>query len=108
MEDPQGTFTVPTGYLTPVAYLWTRTVPCRNCGATVPLHRQTWLRKKSWGFLALRPLPSERDRVVGYELLESSAGEAEEAIREWGFDPTELSTGGETECLFCRAAVLAK
>jgi len=46
--------------------------------------------------------------VVGYELLESSAGEAEEAIREWGFDPTELSTGGETECLFCRAAVLAK
>ena len=29
----------PRGYLTPVAYLWTRTVKCKNpsCGATVPL-----------------------------------------------------------------------
>ncbi len=34
--------------LTPIAYLWTRTVPCPNpsCGATVPLVRQTWLHKK--------------------------------------------------------------
>jgi putative DNA methylase len=33
------------GFLTPVAYLWTRTVKCKNpaCGATVPLVRQTWL-----------------------------------------------------------------
>jgi putative DNA methylase len=108
MEDPQATLAVPTGSLTPVAYLWTRTVPCRNCGATVPLHRQTWLRKKTWGFVALRPIASERDRAVGYELLESSADEADKAIRQWGFDPTELSTGGETECLFCRAAVPAK
>jgi len=30
---------IPPGYLTPVAYLWTRTVRCKNpfCGATVPL-----------------------------------------------------------------------
>jgi len=29
----------PPGFLTPVAYLWTRTVKCKNpaCGATVPL-----------------------------------------------------------------------
>lgn len=35
--------------LTPVAYLWTRTVKCPNpaCGASVPLVRQTWLCKKS-------------------------------------------------------------
>jgi len=34
--------------LTPVAYLWTRTVRCKNpdCGGTVPLARQTWLAKK--------------------------------------------------------------
>ncbi len=107
MEGPQATFAVPAGYLTPVAYLWTRTVPCRNCGVMVPLHRQTWLRKKAGGFVALRPSASERDRRVGYEALESSSRHPDEAIRQWGFDPTELSSGGETECLLCRAAVTA-
>ncbi len=31
-----------------VAYIWVRTVPCRNpqCRSTVPLVRQAWLRKK--------------------------------------------------------------
>ena len=34
--------------LTPFVFLWARTVPCPNpqCGAVVPLYRQTWLRKK--------------------------------------------------------------
>src|SRR5581483_4878938 len=58
MEDSQATLPVPAGQLTPVAYLWTRTVPCRNCGATVPLHRQTWLRQKPGGFVAVRPVAS--------------------------------------------------
>ncbi len=42
-ESAQGELTIPAGYLTPVAYLWTRTVKCKNhdCGATVPLVRQT-------------------------------------------------------------------
>jgi putative DNA methylase len=49
-----------TGYLTPVAYLWTRTVPCKNpgCGAVVPLVRQTWLCKKPGRYIALRISPS--------------------------------------------------
>jgi putative DNA methylase len=44
---------IPPGYLVPVAYLWTRTVRCKNpsCGATVPLVRQTWLCKKRAGML---------------------------------------------------------
>jgi putative DNA methylase len=105
MEHPQGTFTVPAGYLTPVAYLWTRTVPCRNCGATVPLHRQTWLRQKPGGFVAVRPVAVPGEARVRYELLESAAKEAPNALTAWGFDPTDLSKGGETECLFCRAAV---
>lgn len=105
MEDPQGTLAVPAGCLTPVAYLWTRTVPCPNCGATVPLHRQTWLRQKRGGFVAARPLAAPGEGRVGYEILESSAKDAAQAIAEWGFGPTDLSKGGETECLFCRAAV---
>ncbi len=107
MEDPQATLAVPAGQLTPVAYLWTRTVPCRNCGATVPLHRQTWLRHKPGGFVAARPVASSGKGRVRYELLESAAKDAAQAVAAWGFDPTDLSKGGETECLFCRAAVPA-
>ncbi len=47
---------VPGKYLTPVAYLWTRTVKCKNpsCGATVPLVKQTWLCKKKGRYVALK------------------------------------------------------
>ena len=46
----------PIGYLTPIAYLWTRTVRCKNpaCGATVPLVKQTWLCKKKGRYVALK------------------------------------------------------
>ncbi|MEH1892149.1 MAG: DUF1156 domain-containing protein [Nostoc sp.] len=46
--------------LTPVAYLWTRTVKCPNpaCGAEVPLVRQTWLCKKSKKYVALKVIPN--------------------------------------------------
>ncbi len=49
--------------LTPVAYLWTRTVKCPNpsCGADVPLVRQTWLCKKSKKYVALKVIPVEYD-----------------------------------------------
>ncbi|MCX8021235.1 MAG: DUF1156 domain-containing protein, partial [Syntrophorhabdaceae bacterium] len=54
--DPENALTTPSGYLTPVAYLWTRTVPCKNpaCGAVVPLVRQTWLCKKKGRYIALK------------------------------------------------------
>ena len=45
---------MPPGYLVPVAYLWTRTVTCKNpaCKATVPLVKQTWMCKKRGRFVA--------------------------------------------------------
>lgn len=95
----------PPGSLIPVAYLWTRTVPCKNCSAVVPLHRQTWLRKKAGGFVALRPVAVGKEKRVSYELLESAARDEKQAVASWGFDPTDLSKGGETECLFCRSVV---
>jgi len=51
IPDPKG-----YGKLTPVAYLWTRTVKCKNpaCGAVVPLVRQTWLCKKKGKYIALK------------------------------------------------------
>ena len=49
------------GMLTPIAYLWTRTVRCKNpaCGGVVPLARQTWLAQ-NWTF---DNRCSDRDRV---------------------------------------------
>lgn len=105
IEDAEPKGGIPRGYLKPVAYIWTRTVPCRNCNAVVPLHRQTWLRKKSRGFVALRPVADDKEKRVRYERLESTAGEAAQAVAHWNFDPTSLSTGGETECPFCLSAV---
>ncbi len=76
-DDPQQHLKERTGFLTPVAYLWTRTVPCKNpsCGAVVPLVRQTWLcskpgKKDQKGieregkYVALRVLaPTDKKRV---------------------------------------------
>ncbi|MDE2906231.1 MAG: DUF1156 domain-containing protein [Acidobacteriota bacterium] len=52
--------------LAPFMFLWARTVPCPNpqCGAVVPLYRQTWLRRKSTGYVALRPIPRPNRRRV--------------------------------------------
>jgi len=104
--------------LTPVAYLWTRTVRCKNpaCGATVPLVRQTWLCKKKGGkkspgrYVALkmvaqaaslgemeragrRPVPQEKK--VRFEVVEATTQEA------LGFDPSIGSKGGNAICPFC-------
>ncbi len=94
---------VPPGYLVPVAYLWTRTVRCKNpaCGATVPLVRQTWLCKKRQGkqspgrYVALRIIAPRGEKTVRFEVVESSN---EKGL---GFDPAGLSKGGNATCPFC-------
>ena len=85
------------GYLTPVAYLWTRTVRCKNpaCGATVPLVRQTWLCKKPNRYVALRMVaPPGRERVH-FEVVEALS---ENSL---GFDPEGFSKAGNSTCMFC-------
>jgi len=109
---------IPPGYLVPVAYLWTRTVRCKNpsCGATVPLVKQTWLCKKKGGkkspgrYVALkmvaqaaslremgmtgqRPVPQEKK--VRFEVVEATTQEG------LGFDPSIGSKGGNATCPFC-------
>lgn len=89
--------------LTPVAYLWTRTVRCKNpaCGGTVPLARQTWLAKKKGRYVALRPdaeanrHKSWPEKTVRYHVVEATT---EEGL---GFDPTAGSRGGNVACPFC-------
>jgi len=89
--------TVPPGYLVPVAYLWTRTVRCKNpsCGATVPLVKQTWLCKKKGRYVALKTVAPKGEKAVRYEVVESATE------RGLGFDPTAGSEGGNATCPFC-------
>jgi putative DNA methylase len=89
--------TVPTGCLVPVAYLWTRTVRCKNpnCGATVPLVRQTWLCKKKDRYVALRMIAPKGQKQVRFEVVESAT---EKGL---GFDPAGFSKGGNATCPFC-------
>lgn len=88
---------IPPGYITPVAYLWTRTVKCKNptCGAIVPLVKQTWLCKKKGRFVALKINALKDAKRVHFEVIESSTE------RGLGFDPTGFSKAGNATCPFC-------
>ena len=89
--------------LTPFVFLWARTVPCPNpqCGAVVPLYRQTWLRKKPSGYVALRPVPRPDRRRVEFVVVDGSSPAA------LGFDPAEGMRATATRCLCCGSAVSA-
>jgi putative DNA methylase len=84
-----------------VAYYWTRTIPCPNakCRGTVPLYRQTWLRKKSSGYVALKPVPDLARRVVRFEVVHAHTES------QLGFDPSSGSAGSSTVCPFCQTAL---
>jgi putative DNA methylase len=88
---------VPPGYLLPVAYLWTRTVICKNptCKAIVPLVKQTWLCKKADRNVALKVIAPKGEKRVRFEVIESRT---EKGL---GFDPEEGSKGGNATCPFC-------
>ncbi len=88
---------IPPGYLVPVAYLWTRTVICKNpaCKATVPLVKQTWLCKKENRHVALRLVAPANVKRAKFEVVEGRSASA------LGFDPEAGSKGGNATCPFC-------
>ena len=105
---------LPPGYLMPVAYLWTRTVKCKNpaCGAIVPLVKQTWLCKKEGRYVAMKmvadrgtgvpPVNHGQDahatgKKVRFEVVEART---EKGL---GFDPSAFSKAGNAACPFCGA-----
>ena len=96
----------------PVAYLWTRTVKCKNpaCGAIVPLVKQTWLCKKEGRYVAMKmvadrgtgvpPVNHGQDahatgKKVRFEVVEART---EKGL---GFDPEAFSKAGNATCPFC-------
>lgn len=88
---------VTPGYLTPLAYLWTRTVRCKNpsCGASVPLVRQTWLCKKRGRYVALNAIAPKNEKRVRFDVVEVPTQDG------LAFDPEAFSKGGNAACPFC-------
>jgi putative DNA methylase len=98
----QPELTMPGGYLTPIAYLWTRTIRCssRGCNATVPLVRQTWLSKKAGRYIALTITPG-KDGSLQFEVVRSSHRTEAAAIGAFGFNPSEFGKAGNAACQHC-------
>jgi putative DNA methylase len=107
-KDQKNAFTpegkIPSGFLLPVAYLWTRTVTCKNpmCKATVPLGKQAWLCKKKDRKVALMSIASVKEKRVRFEVHEATSASRV------SFDPDQGSEGGSVACPFCRTVADAK
>lgn len=95
--DVQPAYEVRSGYLLPVAYLWTRTVMCKNphCRATVPLAKQTWLCKKPGRYIALKMVAPKGAKRIRFEVVEAHS------VSALGFDPEAGSRAGNATCRFC-------
>jgi putative DNA methylase len=76
----------------PVVYLWSRTVPCPNCGGTIPLLRQYVLsRKRS---ITLKPIIVRELNEVDFEIVVGSTLPDEGG-----------SSHGDVKCLLCQQVV---
>jgi putative DNA methylase len=95
--DQQQRLKARTGFLSPLAYLWTRTVQCKNpnCGATVPLVKQTWLCKREGRNVALKMIAPKGQKRVQFEVVEARSASG------LGFDPEAFSKAGNATCPFC-------
>ena len=90
-SDPDGSV--------PVAYLWSRTIPCPNCDAEMPLIRQYWLARKPKKRVALKPKIDEDNNRVDFEVVEGPDVTG---------NPAQATTSrGDTRCLLCGQVVKA-
>jgi adenine-specific DNA methylase len=89
-SDPDGSV--------PVAYLWARTVKCPNpqCGAMIPLVRQTWLCRSGSRKIAARPVLNSKDKTWSFSVAYGN---------EIDFDPAAgFVIQGEVTCPFCKTS----
>jgi len=83
----------------PVGYIWARTLPCQNpeCGAEIPLMRQTWLAKKANKRVALKMIPNRKAKRVDFAIVEGSAID---------FDPEEGTVSrANVRCPLCGGTI---
>ena len=83
----------------PVAYLWSRTIPCPNCDAEMPLIRQYWLARKDKRKVALEPVIDHESDSIEFRVVEGPSVTG---------DPAKATTTrGDTKCLLCGQVVKA-
>jgi len=82
----------------PVAYIWVRTVPCRNpqCRSLVPLVRQAWLRKKGSAISAV-PHLKDGGASIQWHIVVQSEKAAD--------DDREQTGAGGGVCIACKTPV---
>ena len=89
--DPDGSI--------PVAYLWSRTIPCPSCKAEMPLIRQYWLARKANKRVALDPVVDKENDQIDFKVAEGPDVTG---------NPAEATTSrGDTRCLLCGQVVKA-
>ena len=81
----------------PLAYLWSRTIPCPNCGAEMPLIRQYWLSRKPNKKVALEPVIDKNNNRVDFKVVEGSNVAGNPAFA--------TTSRGDTRCLLCNQVV---
>ena len=59
-----------------VAYLWARTVTCKQCRATLPLLKTRWLCRKDNKRVLLTMEPDEESRHTSFDMLRTNEGGA--------------------------------
>ncbi|MDM8528575.1 DUF1156 domain-containing protein [Anaerolineales bacterium HSG24] len=82
-----------------VAYLWARTVPCKQCRATIPLLKTRWLCKKAKKKVVLTMTPNEANDGVVFGIETNPAKEENGA--------GTMSRGGTT-CPCCGTIMTMK
>jgi putative DNA methylase len=84
--DPDGSI--------PIAWLWSRNVPCPSCGAKMPMIRQFWLARQGRKNIALSPVVDRESRTVDFAISEGASVSG---------NPSQATTSrGDTVCLVCR------
>ncbi|MEW6047566.1 MAG: DUF1156 domain-containing protein, partial [Bacillota bacterium] len=66
---------------TTVAYLWARTVTCKNCRATVPLLKTLWLCRKPKKRVRLEIVPRQDRSGVDFQIVREEEWKGSEAQR---------------------------
>ena len=89
-----------------VAYLWARTVPCKDCGRELPLLKTRWLCKKDKKRVLLQMAADPRQRQVSFDILTNvpaGGGASKESRREHDkrIGAGTMSKSGAT-CPFCQ------
>ena len=77
----------------PIAYLWSRTIPCPSCDSEMPLIRQYWLARRTKNDAALLPYVDEATRSVDFHVVKGS--------RITGDPSIASTTQGDSVCLMC-------